>query len=130
MVLAAGDTLMPVRDEKTIDNAKPRTDKLNAQLISRARCNNDIAYLASPVTGGGKFVSRFSQLFLLARASGRKHPEECGAFAWKILADQGQRIVVSGKILETPEENLAEMTSDARIFADKHLPALKALGIG
>ncbi|RNC68062.1 MAG: methyltransferase [Desulfuromonadales bacterium] len=129
MVLVGVDTLMPVQDEKIMAKSKPRTDKLNAQFMDKSRSSNDISHLASPVAGGGKFVSRFSQLFLLARANGKKTPEEWGAFAWKALADQGQRIVINNRILETPEENLAEMKSDAEIFADKHLPVLKALGI-
>jgi hypothetical protein len=35
-----------------------------------------------------------------------------------------------GKALETPAENIAELTTQAQTFAEKQLPALKALGVG
>ena len=34
-----------------------------------------------------------------------------------------------GKAMETAEEHLAELTTQAQTFADKQLPILKALGI-
>jgi len=46
-----------------------------------------------------------------------------------ILAGQGQKLVKEGKTLETPEENLAELTTQANAFAEKQMPILKALQI-
>ena len=48
---------------------------------------------------------------------------------WEWLSSQGQRLVKEGKTLETPEDNVAELTAQAKVFADKQLPILKALGI-
>jgi len=42
---------------------------------------------------------------------------------------QGQKIVKEGKTLESTEDNLAELTNRAQIFAEKKLPILKALQI-
>ena len=67
--------------------------------------------------------------FLLARSEGRQHPAEWAAFAWSLLADQGQRLLKEGKPLETLEENVAELTAQATLFAEKRLPILRALAI-
>ncbi len=129
IVLAGAGHIVAVQDEQTIAKAKKATDRLNRHLLQQARGSSDIAYLASPVSGGGTVVSRFHQLMLLARIQGHQQPAEWAAFVWKLIASQGQSLVKEGKTLETPEENLAELTAQAKLFADKLLPILKALGI-
>ena len=95
--------------------------------MHKSRASNDLAYLASPVTGGGVQVNRFQQLFLLARHQGRKMPEEWARFVWEHLQALGQRLTKEGKVLEAADENLAELTAQAQAFAEKQLPILKAL---
>ncbi len=129
MVLAGATHVAPVQDEAIILKARKQTDRLNARLIDQARGGGDITFLASPVTGGGVTVGRFQQIFLLARTQGKKQPAEWAAFCWQLLQAQGQRIIKDGKTLESPEENLAELTAQAQTFADKQLPILKALQI-
>ncbi|MDO9535205.1 MAG: methyltransferase, partial [Bacillota bacterium] len=41
----------------------------------------------------------------------------------------GQKLVKEGKTLETPVENIAELTEQAQTFAEKLLPILRALQI-
>ena len=129
MVLTGAGSLSAVQDDAVINKAIKHTEKLNAHLIDKARGSNDISYLASPVTGGGVTVGRFQQLFLLAMSQGKKQPADLAAYVWQILTVQGQKIVKEGKTLDTPEENLAELTEQAQAFADKQLPILKALQI-
>ncbi len=129
MILAATATLAAVQDEAITPNAKKHTDKLNALLMDKARGSADIAKLASPVTGGGVTVNRFQQLFVLALQQGKKKPEDWAAFVAQILAEQGQKIIKEGKTLETAEENLIELITQAKEFALKQLPILKALQI-
>lgn len=129
MLLTGAGYLSPVLEKEADPSLKQRTDRLNHYLMDRARGSADIAHLVSPVTGGGVAVSRFQQLFLLARANGHQQPEQWSHFAWQILAAQGQRLVKEGKTLETPEDSLAELTSQAAHFAEKRLPVLKALQI-
>lgn len=129
MLLTGAGHLALVQDDQIISKAKKQTDKLNAHLCQKARGSNDIGYLASPVTGGGFNVSRFQQLFLLCMVQGKKQPVEWAQFAWQTLAAQGQKLLKEGKTLETGEENLAELTSQAQNFAEKQLPILKALQI-
>ncbi len=129
IVLSGTGSVVAVQDDRVIAQAKKSTDKLNAFLINKARGGNDIAYLASPVSGGGISLSRFQQLFLLALSQGKKQPSEWAQFVWQVLAGQGHKIVKEGKVLETLEENVIELNSQAQAFADKQLLILKALQI-
>jgi Predicted methyltransferase regulatory domain len=129
LVLTASGHLYPAQDAEAVKAAQSRCKKLNAYLCQRARDGAEIAFLASPVIGGGVPISRFPQLFLLARHSGKKQYSEWAAATWELLSSQGQRIVKDGKTLETPEENVAELTAQAKVFAENQLPILKALSI-
>ncbi|EHJ46014.1 Methyltransferase regulatory domain-containing protein (plasmid) [Solidesulfovibrio carbinoliphilus subsp. oakridgensis] len=129
MVLAGSGQIAAAQDEATIGKARKQTDKLNAHLMQKSRGSTDVSYLASPVTGGGTGVNRFKQLFLLAKASGRKTPEDWAGTVWQLLSAHNQRLIKDGATLESPEDNLAELTAQAREFAAKELPILHALGI-
>ena len=128
-VLTGSGALLAVQDDELVARAKPQTERLNAHLLDLARGSGDVSYLASPVTGGGITVGRFQQLFLLAMQQGKTTPEEWASSVWSILSGQAQRLVKEGKTLETADENLAELTAQAREFAEKRLLILKALGI-
>ncbi len=130
MVLIGGGHLQAVQDASLTAASKVHTDKLNAYLMDKARGNNDLSFLASPVTGGGVGLPRLSQLFLLAESRGKKRPSDWTDFVWDVLSGQGQRLLKDGKALESPEENIAELKSMATSFGEKQLPTLKALGIG
>jgi SAM-dependent methyltransferase len=129
LVLCSNGTFSAVQDDTATTKAKKHTDKLNTHLMLKARSHNDLTFLASPVTGGGVAVGRFHQLFALAIQEGKKKPEEWAAFVEQILASQGQKIVKEGKPLETADEQLAELTTQANEFALKSLPIYKALQI-
>lgn len=127
MILSGTNTLAAVQDG--VGKTREVTDKLNAFLIGKARGSSDITTLASPVTGGGINVGRFQQLFLLAISEGKKEPAEWAQMVWQTVAAQGQRLVHEGSTLESAEENLTELNIQATLFAEKHLPILKALQI-
>jgi SAM-dependent methyltransferase len=129
MVLAGQGSLALVQDDAVAARARKQCERLNAHILAKARGSDDIAYLASPVTGGGISVNRAAQLFLLAASQGRKQPADWAAFTWQIFAAQGQRLIKNGKTIDTPEENLAELVAQAQAFAEKQLPVLKALGV-
>ena len=82
-----------------------------------------------PVTGGAVTANRFEQLFLLARAQGRKQPADWAQGAWQVLQLTGQRLVNDGKPLDAEADNLAELTRQAQAFADVRLPVLRALQV-
>lgn len=130
LVLVSAGSLALAQDFEVIKRAKKQTDKLNAQLMVKARLSNDISYLASPVTGGGIAVTRFKQLFLMARNAGKKKPEEWVTFVWQILSLQGQKLLKDGKTLEDESDNIAVLTAQANEFVENDLPVLIALQIG
>ncbi len=129
LLLSSNGSLSYVQEDAQTARVKRQTEKLNAYLIDKARGSGDLTSLASPVTGGAVGLNRFQQLSLLARSQGRKQPADWAQYAWQVLSSQNQKILKGGKPLETPEENLAELAEQARTFAAKQLPILKAVGI-
>ena len=59
----------------------------------------------------------------------KKTPQDLAQYVWNILTIQGQKLIKEGKAMETSEENLSELTEQAKIFIQKQLPILKALQI-
>jgi len=130
MLLSATGAILAVQSNAATASAQQACQRINTHLMQKARANNALNYLASPVTGGGITVPRFQQLFLLARQQGHSQPANWAQFVWGILAAQGQRLVKGGVTLETEADNLAEITAQATEFADKQLPILRALMVG
>lgn len=111
--LAATGHVALAQDEATIARCAPRTGRLNTQIVAQAATSDDIAVLASPVTGGGVPVDWLEQLFLGAMESGCAAPEELAAHA-------GRRATTW---------NEADLISRARGFVRSRLPVLRALGV-
>ena len=129
MVMAGLGYLISAQDESVVANAKKQTDKLNTYLLDKARSRNDINFLASPVSGGGFAIGHIQQLFLLALSLGKKQPADWVQMTLEALIANNEKIVKDGEVLETPEQNLAELTELALYFAEKQLPILRALQI-
>ncbi|MEI6206462.1 MAG: class I SAM-dependent methyltransferase [Desulfuromonadales bacterium] len=129
VILVGAGHVHPTQDAEAIRQAQPQCNSLNNYLCRKARFSNDSNYLASPVIGGGVEADQFQQLFLTARKSGKRQPEEWARHAWDSLNVQNRRLMKDGKPIETAEEKLAELEAQARVFAAKRLPVLKALGV-
>ena len=121
--------LVPTQDDTMVSKTKSTVNKLNDTLINKARGSSEVSYVASPVTGGGTMLGRFQQLFLLARKQGIKDPLDSAKFVWNILAMQSQKIVKDGRTLDSADDNIAELTAQAKLFAEKQLPVLRALQV-
>ena len=129
MILVGAGRLQTVQDEAAIGERMETTARLNSHLMGKARASADIGFLASPVTGGGVGVGRFFQLFLAARAEGLSEPSEWARFAWNTLKSEGQRMLKDGVRLDSDADNLAELGRQAQDFAQRYLPALRALQV-
>lgn len=129
VLLIGSGHLGVVQKSEHQDKAKQHAEALNSHILQKARLSSQIGYMASPVTGGGIAVGRFAQLFLLAISQGKRSPAEWAATAWQVLAAHGQRLSNGGVTLESAEDNLAELTKQAEVFARTRLPVLKALQI-
>lgn len=129
MVLANSGQVAPAQSAEAQQSVAPRVKALNDFLLEKARDSNDIETLASPVTGGGVSISRFPQLFISAYNQGIKQPDQLALFVWQILKSQSQKIIKEGKMLESDQENIAELESQASDFLTKQLQVIKGLGI-
>jgi hypothetical protein len=118
----------PVQSEIAAKGAQERSKRLSDHILQQSRLSSQLACLPSPVTGTGLSVSRFEQLFLLSREEGENDPTKWAAYAWAVLEAQSQRIVRDSNVIESPEENLAELVSQATSFAENKLPILINLG--
>jgi SAM-dependent methyltransferase len=98
----------------------------NRAVIERARWEDRLHFLASPVTGAGVRADRISQLFLLALREGHDHPPR---FVWDVLQAVGHRMIVEDQPLQGEDANLAELGSRFRGFASRQLPVLAGLGV-
>jgi SAM-dependent methyltransferase len=127
--LVGADHAAPCHPEPVVEQVRPACDALNRHLLDRARTRADINYLASPVMGCGIVVNRVQQLFLLARKDGCDQPAEWARVTWRLLDDLDERLLNDGKILQTREENLAELTARATKFVEERMPILRAVGI-
>ncbi|KAF1037435.1 MAG: putative protein RP789 [Herbaspirillum frisingense] len=111
-----------------------RTQALNAHLLQKATIaaqpgDEGVGHLCSPVTGGGVRADRIEQLFLLARQACGDDVEAWPAQVWKHISAQGKRLVRDGVRLEGEQENLAELATQAQLFARTRLPLLRALQV-
>jgi SAM-dependent methyltransferase len=129
MVLTGQGHVQPVQSEEAISKAGPTTKRLNQHLMNLAKGSADVAYLASPVTGGAVNVGRIHQLFLQSLLQGKKQPQDWVQEAWALLKSQGQRLIKAGQTLQGEQENLAELTQMATEFQDKGLPVLRGLRV-
>ena len=129
LILAHKSCVSLVQDDAAIALARPHTDKLNRHLLNQALGRNDIAALASPVTGGGVGVLHLQQLFLLGRMHGHQGTPELAMFVWKAFQPLKQSMMRDGVMLTSQEENLAEIGLHAESFHDTVLPMLQRLGV-
>jgi hypothetical protein len=128
-ILVGSNAVHLANDDDVIAKARKSTSKLNEAILRRARSAGDINYLASPVLGSAVGVNRLGQLAISAAREGRKTPAEWAQAAWGVLNVQGQKLIKEGKTIESPEDNLAELTSQIETFAKDNLPLLKAMGV-
>lgn len=129
VLLLGKDDLVLVQDSAIAKASRTHTDKLNQYLMHHAKTSNEINFLASPVTGGGVYASRVTQLFLLAHYQKIKKKEWVD-FVWHIFDSQDKILVKSdGARLQTPEENVAYLVELMEEFEKEVLPKLQALQV-
>ena len=125
-ILCGNMAVAPAHDDKTFQQVVKTSQALNRELCRKAEFSSDVAYLAAPLIGAGISANRFEQLFL--RAADLKQ-NDAPAWVWSLLKQQGQKIIIEGKTLESDEENLAELRTRHDTFTQKRLPIFKRLGI-
>ena len=113
--------------DSVIEQVLPRTQALNNFFIDRARGSADIAFLASPVTGGGIEATRFQQLFIKGYRDGCESALALAHYVWMILEPMGEGVMKMGRILQSEDENIAELTQRAEDFLRRDLAMYQGL---
>lgn len=121
--------IQTAQSDEIIEQVSANTQQLNAHLIDRARGSADVAFLASPVTGGGIEATRFQQLFISAYQQGIHSEKGLAYFVWGILEPLGEGMMKNGQILESEEANIAELESRAQAFLRRDLALFQGLQI-
>ena len=97
----------------------------NAAVMARAQESADLGYFASPVTGGGVRVDRFTQLYLGAKQAGNSDAVSTLA----AMAEQRGGIVDKDDQKLGPEEARAALAAKAAQIEERTVPLLTRLGI-
>ena len=127
-ILVSAGHVMPCQSEAAVKQVKKSCEQLNAYIRERANFGNAINYLASPLTGCGVEVNRFHQIFLAQYKAGNKTSDKLADATWEIISRNGERMLDKDKkLLNTPEENLAQLKTLAEGFLSNLLPIYKAL---
>jgi hypothetical protein len=129
VMVLAGKGVLSLAKEEVSEASAERTTKLNSLFAMKSKYTMQVTYLSSPTTSTCVPVSRFEQLFMLALKDNVKDAEGIAKFAWDILEPQGQKIIKEGKPLESPRENLDELTELAKEFLEKKWPVLQNLKV-
>ncbi|MDI9336168.1 MAG: methyltransferase regulatory domain-containing protein [Gammaproteobacteria bacterium] len=131
LILSGMGVLHLAQDEEDLTECMTKAERYNKYTLEKTltSTNNTHNYLACPYSGGGMPMGRFEQLFLLAYKQGRQTSQGMAAFAWDILKSQGQKLIKSGNVVESEEENLVEMNNLASNFNNKIMVSLKSYGI-
>ena len=129
MMLIGGGHAAPLQADVDIVSSRAASAALNHHLIAQATLQGEIEYLASPATGGGVPVDRLQQLFLLAVLQEQQSAEDIVAFVWRHISALDKKLVKEGVRLESEEDNLAELMSQAQLFFLQRLPVLQALQV-
>tara|TARA_R100001377_G_scaffold81364_1_gene60825 strand:- start:4526 stop:6061 length:1536 start_codon:yes stop_codon:yes gene_type:complete len=129
IIMIGSNILSPANDDLVLQKCKKNTTDLNTALMLKARGQQEFAHLASPVTGGAISLGRFNLLFTLAYSLGKISALELAEFVLQTLNVQDQKITKNGKTLETDQENLSELLTQAEVYFGKLLPILKALQV-
>ncbi len=111
------------------ETARARCTALNRLWLERAHTEGDVSVLSSPVAGVGVPLSRIPMLFVAAVQLGHIDATAIAEYVWDVLRAQGHRVLRDGAVLESVEENLAELRSQATEFLAHDLDRLCALQI-
>lgn len=120
--LVAQSLVAPVFPDDAAAAAPSRTAAINAVIAERARADNSLRYLASPVTGQAVEASRPDRLLMGAWAAGARSAEDLAAAAWPAQA-------AANGASEADVGARNEFQAHAAQFLETTAPIWKRLGI-
>jgi SAM-dependent methyltransferase len=124
----AGARMLKLLPEQPAANGEAAA-RINQCLLQQARYSGLLTMLASPQSGGGVTVSRFSQLFMLRYLAGDRTVDAMAQQVHSLLQQNRERVVHEGKMLESDAAQLAHLQGLAQRFLADELPLLGGMGI-
>ena len=124
MVLLSAECVLPAAQPAL--HAVLATRRLNSVLLEREIGNRDRLSLASPVLQSALKVEWLERLMIVSELNNAPDPV---AFVWELMERHGHKLSKDGEILQSEEENLAELSLQIESFRSLKLPVLRQLGI-
>jgi hypothetical protein len=126
-VLVGARMLLPLPEQPPTDGQAAA--RLNQHLVQLARHSARIAVLASPQSGGGVPLSRFTQLFIQQYLAGEHMADGLAKHVHALLQHNRERVVHEGKMMESDAAQLAHLQGMAQLFLHAELPLLQGMDI-
>lgn len=123
------EAVAPALDPARTRAARPATERLNAHLLQRAVRRQDLAWMASPVTGGALPVAPTLQALLAARAAAPAQPAAWAAAVWDALQQHGHELAKDGRPVTDAASALAMLQALVPQMQDKAAPVLQRLQV-
>jgi SAM-dependent methyltransferase len=124
MVLLSAECILPAVEPALYTLMTTR--RLNNAILERQIDNLEKKSLASPVVQSNIKVDWLERLLILCEIRENAQPQE---FIWERMQASGRMLAKDGKILETREENMAQLAQVIEIFRSQKLPLLRQLGV-
>jgi SAM-dependent methyltransferase len=124
-VLVGHGELQPALPAQSDAARAASTRGFNTAVMARAKESAELGYFASPVTGGGVRLDRFTQLYLVAKQDSSSDPVS----ALAAMAEQRGGIVDKDDKPLGPQEARAALTAKAAQIEERTVPLLARFGI-
>ncbi|MDB4169435.1 methyltransferase regulatory domain-containing protein [Planktomarina sp.] len=131
MVLCVKKVVSPCYSVSDAKKNRAACKKFNSKICSYSKYRKGHNTLASPVTGGGVGVSKFSQMFVgyFLDGNSEKDPDRVVRYVDELLRSSGQKVQKDGQTLESDESQLSYITELVNKFLTSELHFLKRLMI-
>jgi hypothetical protein len=126
-ILCGKGALHLAQSDEHISQAREKTRRLNQHLLQKARANDEIQFLASPVTGGGILIQGYEMLFLLALQFGHQTSQDIARFSWGLLKQRGINLYDQSQPLLDDSANLHKLSEQVDYFLTTPMQVYRAL---
>lgn len=128
-VLVARRDVCPVFPDDAACQRQSCAPALNRAIADRARFENSLRYLASPVAGSGVEANRFERLFWLAWQQGCRSAADLDAAAWEHYAALDSPLRTERGVLHGEAQARSEFSQRAAHFAAVTVPLWRRLRV-
>lgn len=125
-IFAGRDEVMIAKSEAEIAACYPQCRQLNIQIANELFGTNSLTFFASPVTGGGIYLSELEQLFISYLWDDIPQTQWLER-AWARMQTENKIMLREGKSIEGEKANLEEIERLIKLFMESKLQIVKGL---